>query len=74
MDWMWVMRKREEATSPPRFGPEQWKDRIAITRNGQLVLEQHSFCLLFIIAHPERTFLDIFPTVIASVILTPEFK
>lgn len=68
------MRKREEATSPPRFGPEQWKDRIAITRNGQLALEQHSFCLLFVIAHPERAFLDIFPTVIAYVILTPEFK
>lgn len=60
------------------FGPERRKDAIAIAQNGQLVLEQRSFCLLVIIAPPhpppERTFSDISAPVIACAILTPEFK
>lgn len=74
MDWLWAVRKREEAASPPRFGPEQWRDRIAIDWKGQLAFQQHCFCLLFIIPHPERAFLDFFSAVIVYEILIPEFK
>lgn len=57
MDWKWVVRKREEATSPPSFWPEQWKARLAIDQEGSLLAFLGLFC---IIAHPQGHFLEFF--------------
>ena len=61
MDWMWVVTKREQPTSLPRFWPERGKEGLAVHWNEKSVLEQHCFsAFLKIITHPQGAFLDFF--------------
>ena len=68
MDWMWVETKREQATSLPRFWPEQWKEGLAIRQNKKSVLQQTLFLSLLKNYHlPEEGFADSSPIITPSV-------
>lgn len=68
MDWMWVETKREQATSLPRFWPEQWKEGLAIRQNKKSVLQQTLFLSLLKNYHlPKEGFADSSPIITPSV-------